>query len=61
MGRALRIASEAAVLIGMFASPSLPRAIGASLAIVLFVAVCLQIAFRLHDANVARPDVSLRD
>jgi len=62
MVRALRIASDSAVVIVASALwPGLPRPIAASLAIVGFVAVCMQIAFRLHDSNLARNDVSLRD
>ena len=64
MVRALRIASEAAVyaFIGVTALwPGLPRSIGAAFAMVVFVAMCAQIAFRLHDSNLARKDVSLRD
>ena len=62
MVRALRIASDSAVVIVASALwPGLPRPIAALLAIVGFVAVCMQIAFRLHDTNLARKDVSLRD
>ena len=64
MLRALRIASEVAVYV-FIAVPAfwsrLHPAIGVPLAIVGFVAMCTQIAFRLHDTNVARNDLSLRD
>jgi hypothetical protein len=64
MVRALRIASEVAVYAFIAVSafwPRLPRNIGAALAMVAFIAMCTQIAFRLHDTNLARKDVSLRD
>ena len=64
MVRALRIASEVAVyaFIGVSAFwPRLPRTIEWPLAMVAFVAMCTQIAFRLHDTNLARTDLSLRD
>lgn len=65
MMRALRIASEVAIYAFLLSLPfwpsHLPRAIGLSLGVALFVATCTQIAFRLHDTNVARTDVSLRD
>jgi hypothetical protein len=57
MVRALRIASEVVVLAFITVSafwPRLPRAIGAAFAVVAFVAMCTQIAFRLHDTNQAR-------
>ena len=38
--------------------PRLPRAIGLPFALVGFVAMCTQIAFRLHDTNQARKDAS---
>ena len=64
MVRALRIASEVAVygFIGVSTFwPRLPRTIGAALAMVAFVAMCAQIAFRLHDTNLTRQDTSIRD
>ena len=63
MVRALRIASEVAVygFIAFAFWPRLPRTIGLWLAIGAFVAVCAQIAFRLHDTNLARKDTSIRD
>jgi hypothetical protein len=64
MVRAVRIASEVAVYGFIAVSafwPRLPRSIGAALAMVAFVAMCTQIAFRLHDTNLARKDVSLRN
>ena len=62
MVRASRIAGEVALYACMATLwPDLPRTIAVSLAIVAFVGVCLQIAFRLHDTNMVRPDVSLRD
>jgi hypothetical protein len=64
MVRALRIASEVAVcaFIALPASsPRLPPIIGVPLAIAGFVAMCTQIAFHLHDTNLARQDLSLRD
>jgi hypothetical protein len=64
MVRALRIASEvdmyAFIAVAAF-WPRLPRSIAAALAMVAFVAVCTQIAFRLHDSHLARNDVSLGD
>ena len=64
MVRALRIASEVAVFAFIAVSafwPRLPRTIALPLAMVAFVAMCTQIAFRLHDTNLARKDASLRD
>lgn len=65
MMRALRIASEVtvyAVMIGLPFLPSrLPRVIGLSLGVAAFVAMCTHMAFRLHDTNVARNDLSSRD
>ena len=64
MVRALRIASEVAVYAFVAIStlwPRLPRSIGAALAMVAFVAMCTQIAFRLHDASLARKHVSLQE
>ena len=64
MVRALRIASEAtvyAIMIGLAFWPRLPRAIGLAVGVVAFVAVSTHMAFRLHDTNVARKDLSLRD
>jgi hypothetical protein len=64
MVRALRIASEVAVYGFIAVSafwPRLPRAITLPLAVVAFVAMCLQVAFRLHDTNQARKDTSSRD
>jgi hypothetical protein len=63
MVRALRIASEVAVygFIAFAFLPRLPRTIGLWLAIGAFVAVCAQIAFWLHDTNLARKDTSIRD
>jgi hypothetical protein len=64
MVRALRIASEVAVYAFIAVSafwPRLPGTIEVPLAMVAFVAMCTQIAFRLHDTNLARRDVSLRD
>jgi hypothetical protein len=64
MVRALRIASEVAVYAFVFVSafwPRLPPTIGVPFAMVGFVAMCTQIAFRLHDTNPAGKDVSLRD
>ena len=54
MVRALRIASEVAVYAFIAVSafwPRLPRTIGLPLAMVAFVAMCTQVAFRLHDTN----------
>ena len=56
MVRALRIASEVAVFAFIAVSafwPRLPRTIGLPLAMVAFVAMCTQVAFRLHDTNLA--------
>ena len=56
MVRALRIASEVAVYAFIAVStfwPNLPRTIGLPLGMVAFVAMCTQIAFRLHDTNLA--------
>jgi len=65
MMRALRVASEVAMYAFMLSLPfwpsHLPRAIGLSLGLALFVATCTHIAFRLHDTNLARTDVSLRN
>jgi hypothetical protein len=64
MVRALRIASEVAVygfIAGYVLWPHLPRAIGVTLAVVAFVAVSMQVAFRLHDTNQAPKDASLRN
>jgi hypothetical protein len=59
MVRALRIASEV-VVYGFLAVyvfwPHLPRAIGLTLAVVAFVAMCMQVAFRLHDTDQAGKD-----
>ena len=63
MVRALRIVSEVAMYAFIAVSafwPRLPRSIETALALVAFVAMCTQIAFRLHDTNLARNDVSLR-
>ena len=62
MVRGLRIASEVAMwaFIATALWPRLPPGIGAALAVGAFVATCTQIAFRLHDTNVARNDLSLR-
>jgi thiol:disulfide interchange protein len=40
--------------------PHLPRAIGVTLVVIAFVAVCMQLAFRLHDTDQAGKDTSLR-
>ena len=63
MVRALRVASEVAMwaFIATAPWPGLPPGIGAALAVGAFVATCTQIAFRLHDTNVARDALSLRD
>ena len=65
MERALRIAGETGVFIAVSALylwPGLPRTIATSLAILACVGVCMQIAFRLHDTDVARNDtISSRD
>ena len=64
MVRALRIASEVAVYAFITVSafwPRLPRAIGLAVALVGIVAMCTQIAFRLHDTNQARKHTSIRD
>jgi len=56
MVRALRIASEVTVYAFVTVSafwPHLPRTIGLPLGMVGFVAMCTQIAFRLHDTNLA--------
>ena len=63
MVRAVRIASEVAMWAFIATAPwhRLPPGIGAALAVGAFVATCTQIAFRLHDTNVAREDISIRD
>jgi hypothetical protein len=64
MVRALRIASEVAVYAFITVSafwPRLPRAIGLWFGVVGMVAMCTQIAFRLHDTNRARKHISIRD
>ena len=64
MVRALRIASEVVVYAFIAVSafwPRLPRTIGAPLAMVAFVAMCAQLAFRLHETNLAGKNISIRD
>jgi hypothetical protein len=64
MVRALRIASDVTVYAFIALSafwPRLPPTIGVPLGLIAFGAMCMQIAFRLHDTNLARKDLSLRD
>ena len=61
MVRAFRIASEIAMYAFITVSafwPRPPRAIGLAFAVVGFVAMCTNIAFRLHDTNQASKDAS---
>ena len=56
MVRALRVASEVAVCAFIAVPvfwPHLPRIIGLPLGMAAFVAMCTQVAFRLHDTNLA--------